>query len=73
VTIDPTTSPKSIEVAVARGANFGKTTLGIYELKGKKLTICWGEPGGEKRPKKFVTKTALGAGTTMEAYEKQDD
>ncbi len=73
LTIDPTTNPKSIEVEITRGSLIGKKMLGIYELKGKKLTICWGEPGGEKRPTKFVTKTARGAGTFLENYQKLDD
>ena len=59
LTIDPSTSPKSIEVEITRGSNIGKKLLGIYEIKGNKLTICWGEPGGEKRPKKFITKKAV--------------
>ena len=62
LTIDASTNPKSIDVEITRGSLIGKTVLGIYELKGKKLTICWGEPGGEKRPKKFVTKITVGAG-----------
>jgi uncharacterized protein (TIGR03067 family) len=73
LTIDPSTSPKSIDVEITRGSLIGKTVLGIYELKGKKLTICWGDPGGEKRPTKFVTKTALGAGIILETYQKLED
>ncbi len=73
LTIDPGTNPKSIDIEITRGSLIGKTVLGIYELKGKKLTICWAEPGGEKRPKKFVTKTAIGAGAILETYQKQDD
>ncbi len=61
LTIDPSTSPKSIEVEVTRGGNIGKKLLGIYEIKGNKLTICWSEPDGEKRPRKFVTKKSVGA------------
>lgn len=73
VTIDPSTSPMSIEVEVTRGSSIGKKLLGIYELKGKKLTICWSDPGGQKRPKKFVTKMSIGAGSTLESYQKVDD
>ena len=72
LTIDPSTSPKSIDVEITRGSYIGKKLLGIYELKGNKLTICWSEPGGEKRPTKFVTKTAIGAGATLETYQAED-
>jgi uncharacterized protein (TIGR03067 family) len=73
VTIDPSTSPMSIEVEVTRGSSIGKKLLGIYEFKGKKLTICWSDPGGEKRPKKFVTKMSIGAGSTLDTYQKVED
>jgi uncharacterized protein (TIGR03067 family) len=72
LTIDPSTNPKSIEVEITRGSHIGKKLLGIYEIKGSKLTICWSEPGGEKRPTKFVTKTAVGAGIRLETYESVD-
>jgi uncharacterized protein (TIGR03067 family) len=72
LTIDPTTSPMSIEVEITRGSDIGKKMLGIYEIKGDKLTICWADPGSEKRPKKFVTKTAIGAGTVLQTYQALD-
>ena len=73
LTIDPSTSPKSIEVEVTRGSSIGKKLLGIYEIKGNKLTICWSEPGGAKRPTKFVTKMAVGAGAMLETYQSQEE
>jgi uncharacterized protein (TIGR03067 family) len=71
--IDPSTSPKSIDVEITRGSFIGKKLLGVYEIKGDKLTICWSDAGGEKRPTKFVTKTAVGAGATLQTYQKQKD
>ena len=73
LTVDASTSPKSIEVEVTRGGNIGKKLLGIYEIKGNKLTICWSEPDGEKRPRKFVTKKSVGAGAVLETYQALDD
>jgi uncharacterized protein (TIGR03067 family) len=73
MSLDPTTSPKSIDIEFTRGSMIGKKLLGIYEIKGKKLTICWSEPDGEKRPKKFMTKTTLGAGESLEVYQKEKD
>jgi hypothetical protein len=29
--------------------------LGIYTWDGENLKLCWGEPGGEKRPTDFTT------------------
>jgi uncharacterized protein (TIGR03067 family) len=73
MTLDASTNPMSVDVEITRGSFIGKKLLGIYEIKGNKLTICWSEPGGEKRPKKFVTKTALGSGVTMETYQRVDE
>jgi uncharacterized protein (TIGR03067 family) len=73
LTLDSSTTPKSLDVEITRGSFIGKKLLGIYELKGNKLTICWSEPGGEKRPKKFVTKTAVGSGVSMDTFEKVKD
>jgi uncharacterized protein (TIGR03067 family) len=50
--LDPTSSPKRIDLARA-GSN--DTITGIYSLKGNKLTICYPEPGAE-RPKKLESK-----------------
>jgi uncharacterized protein (TIGR03067 family) len=70
MTLDASTNPKSMDVEITRGSFIGKKLLGIYEIKGNKLTICWSEAGGEKRPKKFVTKTAVGSGAVLQTYEK---
>jgi uncharacterized protein (TIGR03067 family) len=70
---DGSTNPKAIDVEITRGSFIGKKLLGIFEVKGDKLTICWSEEGGEKRPKKFVTKPSVGSGVTMETYQKEKD
>jgi uncharacterized protein (TIGR03067 family) len=73
ITIDPSSSPKTVDVEVTRGSSIGKKLLGVYELKDNKLTISWSEPGADKRPTKFVTKMAKGAGATLETYEKVEE
>jgi uncharacterized protein (TIGR03067 family) len=39
--IDPSKSPKSMDLVAADGATSGKTTLAVYELEGDTLTICY--------------------------------
>lgn len=45
-------SPPSIDVVVRSGEHEDSTMLGIYELKGDSLRVCF-DPEGESRPKKF--------------------
>jgi uncharacterized protein (TIGR03067 family) len=73
LTVDPAGKPPALDVEITRGSSIGRKLLGIYELKGDKLTICWGEPGDEKRPQKFVTKTAVGRGVRLDTYQKVKD
>ena len=54
IEINPTRKPKRIDVKPNTGSNKGKTSLGIYELKGDNLKICLGPPGKE-RPTEFAT------------------
>lgn len=52
--IDPTKKPKTIDMTVKEGNKYqGDTSLGIYKVKGDKLTWCANEPGKENRPKEF--------------------
>jgi uncharacterized protein (TIGR03067 family) len=71
--LDPTAQPATLDVEITRGSAIGKKLLGIYELKGDKLTICWSEAGDDKRPKKFVTKTAVGSGLMLDTYQMVKD
>ena len=48
-------SPRRIDVAVRKGQNEDGTMLGIYEVKGDTLKVCF-DPEGEGRPDKFATK-----------------
>jgi uncharacterized protein (TIGR03067 family) len=40
-TLDPTKSPKTMDIFPTEGDNNGKTLLAVYLLDGDKLTICY--------------------------------
>jgi uncharacterized protein (TIGR03067 family) len=73
IEVDPTTDPGTIDVEFTEGTLVGKKRLGIYELKGKKLTICWNDTGERKRPKKLTTRLAIGCGTVLETYQRIEE
>jgi uncharacterized protein (TIGR03067 family) len=52
VKLDPTKTPKAMDVTGTEGPNKGKTFLAIYELKGDTLRICY-DLGGKARPAAF--------------------
>jgi len=54
VTVDSSTSPKSMTITGTEGPNKGKTFPCIYELKGDTLRICY-DLSGAKRPSEFKT------------------
>jgi uncharacterized protein (TIGR03067 family) len=52
--LDPSKSPKTIDISRTTGPDKGKKQLGIYELIGNSLKICACEQGHE-RPTNFDT------------------
>jgi uncharacterized protein (TIGR03067 family) len=50
--LDPSKSPKTFDVTVAEGPNKGAVILGIYEISGDTLKVCF-DPEGKKRPTEF--------------------
>lgn len=56
ITIDPTKTPKTIDLRFTKGSLNGKTSLGIYKLEDGVLEIATNEADNEKRPAKFTTK-----------------
>lgn len=48
------TNPPAIDIHGRDGPNAGRTILGIYQLKGDDLTICY-DLSGMSRPKEFVS------------------
>jgi uncharacterized protein (TIGR03067 family) len=60
--LDPSKSPKAFDVTVAEGPNKGAVMLGIYEVSGDTLKVCF-DPDGKKRPTQF--KSASGSQTLV--------
>ena len=60
--LDPSQSPKTLDVTVAEGPNKGAVMLGIYEISGDTLKVCF-DPEGKKRPTQF--KSASGSQTLV--------
>ena len=51
--LDPTKTPKAIDIEVASGEHKGVVYLGIYELDGDTLRICFAMPDRPVRPTEF--------------------
>ena len=52
--LDPSKSPKALDVTVAEGPNKGAVMLGIYEISPDTLKVCF-DPEGKKRPTQFTS------------------
>ena len=50
--LGPSRSPKAIDVTMTEGPNKGAVLLGIYEISGDTLKVCF-DPEGKKRPTEF--------------------
>jgi uncharacterized protein (TIGR03067 family) len=68
VVLDPTRSPKAIDVIPEGGPYRDKRVLGIYRLEGDTLTICMAEADKE-RPKAF--EAPEGSGFMLMKFERQ--
>jgi uncharacterized protein (TIGR03067 family) len=64
--LDPNKSPKTIDARITQGEaeQKGKTQLGIYQLRGDSLKLCFARAGQTERPKEFATKAST-AGFVM--------
>jgi uncharacterized protein (TIGR03067 family) len=58
--LDPAKTPKAIDATRTNGPDKGKTLLGIYQLDGDRLLMCFAEPGQKNRPASFVLKKGAG-------------
>jgi uncharacterized protein (TIGR03067 family) len=65
--LDPSQSPKTFDSTVTEGPNKGTVILGIYEISGDTLKVCF-DPEGKKRPTEF--KTASGSQTTLVVHKR---
>jgi uncharacterized protein (TIGR03067 family) len=57
--LDPSASPRAIDLDVTAGPDKDRKVLGIYKLEGDTLTVCVPEPG-KARPKEFASKEGSG-------------
>jgi uncharacterized protein (TIGR03067 family) len=65
--LDPSKSPKAIDVTMTEGPNKGKVMLGIYEFDGDTLKVCF-DPQGKKRPTEF--KSAAGSENIVNVHKR---
>lgn len=70
MSVDPSKKPKAIDYLLTSGASRGKTQLGIYELKGDRLTLCFAKPSKE-RPDDFSADA--GSGRTLSVWKLSGD
>jgi uncharacterized protein (TIGR03067 family) len=66
-TIDPSKSPRTIDVTMTEGPNKGAVMLGIYEIDGDTLKACF-DPQGKKRPTEF--KSAPGSQNFVNVHKR---
>jgi erythromycin esterase len=57
--LNPVAAPPTIDLVVTKGAARGQILLGIYELSGDRLRVCYAVPGRE-RPRDFTPKAGSG-------------
>jgi len=57
--IDPTKTPKTVNLTETEGDNKGNTTPGIYEFSGDTRKVCLA-PTGKERPSEFAAPSGSG-------------
>jgi len=65
--IDPSKSPKTIDVTMTEGPSKGAVMLGIYEIDGDTLKVCF-DMEGKKRPTEF--KSEAGSQTFLNVHKR---
>src|SRR5262245_26428507 len=65
--LDLSKSPKTSDVTMTEGLNKGAVMLGIYEISGDTLKVCF-DPEGKKRPTQF--KSASGSQTFVNVHKR---
>jgi uncharacterized protein (TIGR03067 family) len=68
VTLDPTTTPKSVTFEFATGPMKGQKRHGIYEITGNEMKMCYGE-ADKPKPTKFDS--PAGSGLYLEVWARQ--
>ena len=65
--LDPSKSPKTVDVTITEGPEKGAVMLGIYEIDGDTLKVCF-DPRGKKRPTEF--KSAPGSENFVNVHKR---
>jgi uncharacterized protein (TIGR03067 family) len=65
--LDPSKSPKAIDVTITEGPFKGMVMLGIYEFDGDTLKVCF-DPQGKTRPTEF--KSPAGSGNFVNVHKR---
>lgn len=65
--IDPTKSPKTIDMTMTEGPSKGAVMLGIYEIEGDTMKACF-DPQGKKRPAEF--KSEAGSANFLNVHKR---
>jgi uncharacterized protein (TIGR03067 family) len=67
--VNPSVTPRTIDVTFADGPQAGRTSRGIYELSGDTYTVCVGMAGRE-RPKEF--RSTPGSGHVLQVLKREE-
>jgi uncharacterized protein (TIGR03067 family) len=66
--VDPSKSPKTIDITFTGGQLDGLTMLGVYELDGDTYKVCLPAGGGKERAKELASKP--GSGLVLEVLKR---
>jgi uncharacterized protein (TIGR03067 family) len=66
--VDPSKSPKTIDITFTGGQRDGQTMLGVYKLDGDTYTVCLPAGGGKERPTELASKP--GSGLVLEVFKR---
>jgi uncharacterized protein (TIGR03067 family) len=69
--LDASKKPKTVDIHITEGGDAGQTQLGIYELEGDTLKICFAQ-AGQERPTEFATKPESRTGLLIFQRAKDD-
>jgi len=67
---DPAKKPGHVDAVVTAGQDKGNTMLGIFELKGDTMKVCF-DPMGKARPASFTSKAGQFSAVVQRASKKE--